>query len=65
MAGFYITLYKALGGGVECEHIPATGGEVRPYFPRKPMREKKVTAVAQPEAAAAATATAAAAAADS
>lgn len=49
---FYISLYKALGGGTECEYIPPTGGEVRPYFPRKPMREKKeVTAVEQPEAA--------------
>lgn len=37
---FYISLYKALGGGTECEYIPCTPGEVAPYFPAKRMREK-------------------------
>jgi NodT family efflux transporter outer membrane factor (OMF) lipoprotein len=44
LAGFYISLYKALGGGTECEYIPATGGEVRPYFPWKPVKEKTAAA---------------------
>lgn len=54
LAGFYISLYKALGGGTECEYIPETGGEVRPYFPRKPVKAKASDdPAAKPEAAAA------------
>ena len=49
---FYIRLYKALGGGTVCEYLPPSDGEVRPYFPGKPLRNRKeVTVVAQPEAA--------------
>lgn len=49
---FYIRLYKALGGGTECEYLPPSDGEVRPYFPGKRLRNRKeVTVVAQPEAA--------------
>ena len=33
VSNFYISLYKALGGGTECEYIPCTGPEIRPYFP--------------------------------
>lgn len=48
---FYISLYKALGGGTECEYIPPTGGEVPPYFPNQTKVRKSATSVAQPEAA--------------
>lgn len=48
---FYISLYKALGGGTECEYIPPTGGEVPPYFPNQTKVRKAGAAVAQPEAA--------------
>lgn len=48
---FYISLYKALGGGTECEYIPPTGGEVPPYFPNQTKVRKAAAAVAQPEAA--------------
>lgn len=47
---FYISLYKALGGGTECEYIPPTGGEVPPYFPNK-TKARKAAASAVPEAA--------------
>lgn len=56
LAGFYISLCKSLGGGTECEFIPSTGGEVRPYFPWKPTKEAAAadgSGPARPEAAAA------------
>jgi NodT family efflux transporter outer membrane factor (OMF) lipoprotein len=57
LAGFYISLYKSLGGGTECEYIPFTGGEVRPYNPWKPSKVKTsaddAEGPAKPEAAAA------------
>lgn len=55
LAGFYIRLYKALGGGTECEYIPCTGGEVRPYFPWKTKCDKRAITFEKPEAAAMAT----------
>jgi len=49
---FYISLYKALGGGTKCEYLPPSDGEVRPHFPLKPLRgQKELIVVPQPEAA--------------
>jgi len=50
----YISLYKALGGGTECEYIPCTGPEIAPYSPGKRKKPRTGAASSQPEAAAAA-----------
>ena len=51
---YYISLYKALGGGTECEYIP--GSELAetsgPWLKRKALKDEE-SAVAKPEAAAA------------
>jgi NodT family efflux transporter outer membrane factor (OMF) lipoprotein len=47
----YIVLYKALGGGVECEYVPATASAVKP-LPWKRQKKGKET-LAQPETASA------------
>lgn len=60
LAGFYVRLCKALGGGTECEYIPCVGGEVPPYFPHRAERRRKAgdgngvgDAASKPQAAAA------------